>query len=152
MILSRLDMLSRVWQTMFIRVFSFSPSYSLFGALTHLITFIPLKHHRKKMTTILTPSFDLKQASALAELISSSVKTLVSSASDANGVVNGAHASKETAVRLATLQIVSAASQLVALVRPPEQTLMDVATGVSLLLRVSLFIAFSFRVINVYEK
>lgn len=139
-------MLFRVWQTMVIRVFSSSPSYSLLGALTHLITFFPLKHHRKTMTTISTPSVDLKQASALAELISSSVQTLVSS--DANG----GDASKETAVRLATLQIVSAASQLVALVRPPEQTLMDAATGVSLLLRFSFSIAFSFRVINIYEK
>lgn len=90
------------------------------------------------MTTLSTPSVDLKQASVLAELISFSVQTLVSS--DANG----GDASKGTAVRLATLQIVSAASQLVALVRPPEQTLMDAATGVSLLFRVSFLSPFPF--------
>ena len=96
-------------------------------ALTYLST-VALNRVRRR--TMLTNAFDL------ADLISSSVQTLVSASSppQSNTTPNGnaEHVNKAFAVRLATLQVISAASQLVALVRPPEQTLMDAATGASL--------------------
>ena len=112
-------------------------AYGSFSVCRTALTYLsPIALNRVPRRTMLTNAFDPKQAACLADLISSSVQTLVSASSppESNSTPNGnaEHVNKESAVRLATLQVISAASQLVALVRPPEKTLMDAATGVSL--------------------
>ena len=113
-------------------------AYGSFSVCRTALTYLsPVALNRVQRRTMLTTVFDPKQPACLADLISSSVQTLVSASSppESNSSTpngNAEHVNKESAVRLATLQVISAASQLVALVRPPEQTLMDAATGVSL--------------------
>ena len=71
---------------------------------------------------------DVQEIIALSDLISSSVQKILSLADG-----DTLYSLTDSAVRKHTLQITAAASQLISVVRPPEQYIIETSIAVSLL-------------------